>query len=157
MFSGIGAVFWLKTTVFSDALKSDPTVMNLTSPSSGGELLIEDIILKTQGGSGLAGGNTFRILCTNNHGSSVVFQARISELGNSSVMDMATAYEIQSTIAGSATESVSAKLKGTNKPTILEEGKRLTVGNTGAAGSGAGAVEVHIRFRRLAINANVTL
>ena len=59
---GAGSVFWLRTTVVSAGLSTGNHI--LTVPASGGHLVLEDVILRTDG-TGLAAnatGASFKVM-----------------------------------------------------------------------------------------------
>lgn len=151
---GLGAVFFLRTTVFSNAIRAQGTNLNITSPSERGDLLIEDIIIRGHTGGGLVSltaGDTLRIISTNNYGSSVVMAVRVSDVGTQMHVNMESARALILREKGLENN------ERPNGPTILEEGKRLQMYNIAGNGTGDGKVDVLIKFRRLSNNANVTI
>jgi len=152
-----GASFWLKTTIYSSALST--TNMNLTNLSEKGELEIEDIVIRgnsrtTNAGGGLVGGGTFRIFATNNYGSSIVLAARVIQLGTSRIMSLGMLKLAQAVTVANISHETDLDA---NQPTILEEGKRLQVGMEKTGSIGDGSVTVHVKFRRLADDADVSV
>ena len=149
----VGAVFWLETTVVNENLKS-ATNLNLTGLASGGDLAIEEIVVRGKGlegggvtGGGLSGGGSFRIFATNVFGSSVIFATAISNLGTSRIMSMDLMRNIQ---ASNILSSGLADMREiSNQPTILEDGARLYMLNETADGAGTGSASVAIKFRKL--------
>ena len=165
--STLGATFWLKTTVLSVAIPAQGTTqqanpgINLTNLSEGGELLIEDIIIRGNSdqngtGGGLSNGGTTRIICTNNFGSSVVFAVGVPNVGTSMVMSITAMRELLIANSVGMNDPLITR-DGLNQPTILEEGKRLMIYNLAGAGLGEGSVTIHIKFRKLSDEANVTI
>jgi len=154
-----GASFWLKSTVTSKTLST--TEMNLTNLSEGGELEIEDIIIRGHGGilggagGGLSGGRTFRIFSPNAYGSSVVLAVGVGEVGTSRVMTLGMLRLVAASLTASS--GFLGDFDPGNQVTILEEGKRLTVANESSGSTGDGSVTVHVKFRRLADDADVTV
>ena len=139
----VGAVFWLKKTVTSSAiLKATDTA--ITIASTGGELAIEDIVVKAAQAAGLNTGDSFRIVCDNAKGSIIVFVAKVSDLGTGKLMTMAGAKKFMDDFVGSDPVS-----DGVNQPTVLERGKVLSVNNEGADGLGDGTIDIYIKFRKL--------
>lgn len=140
-----GATFWVKKTVTSSAvLFATPTA--ITSVAVGGELAIEDIVIKTNT-TGLATGTTFRVVSDNSKGTVSVFLARVGRLGASTEKNFDTEF-------GFAQNESS--LLGINKPTILELGKKLSVQNTDADSTGAGTIDIYIKFRKLSDSSRIT-
>ncbi len=153
----LGATFWLQTTVFSSALGT--TAQNLTAASLRGDLIIEDIIIRGHSGTlGGAGGglvsssnDTLQILCTNTYGSSVVFAARLADVGTSMTVDMTTARDI---IVG---ETSTLANRRSNPHTVLEEGKQLTIKVLQGTMRGDGKADIRVKFRKFSDDATVTV
>ena len=155
-----GASFWLKTTVNSNALST--TALNLSRVATGGEVQIEDIIIRGHSGilggagGGLVGGGTFRIFCTNTFGSSVVLAAGVGLLGTSKLMTMGMVRAVNAAkMVGILAADYNLANHGNNQPTILEEGAKLTVSSEATGATGDGKVTVHVKFRRLSDDADV--
>ncbi len=133
----VGATFWIKKTFTSSAILT--TSVDITLPAVGGELMIEDVIVKTDG-TGLSTGTTFRVISDNSKGTTGVFLTRISKLGANKQSSFQREWD--DLVNDSAT-------LGVNIPTVLEQGKKLSVRNTDAASTGAGTIDVYIKFRKL--------
>jgi hypothetical protein len=130
----IGTVFTIKKTMVSSAvLESAPVA--ITSASSGGELQIENVVVKTDG-TGLATGTNFEVKTNNARGELNFFVETVANLGASKTVDMA-----------------GASVTGEN--TVLESGKILQVHATGADCTGAGEIDIYVTFRRLSAGATV--
>lgn len=134
----LGATFWLKKTVTSSAILT--TNVAITEASTGGELMIEDIIIKSDS-TGLAAGSTFRIVTNNAKGTTGVFMHPVNLLGANRTVDMDNAEEYS--------------VRDVNNRVILEEGKTLSVNCTVTACTGAGTIDIYIKFRKLADNASI--
>ena len=129
----LGDEFWLKKTLTSSDILT--TGVDVTGVSSGGELAIEDVIVKSDG-TGLAAMTNFELETNNANGLADFFVTVASGLGANKTIDLANA-------------SVT-KIK-----TILESGKKVVARASAAHGTGAGTVDVYIKFRRLAQGATV--
>jgi len=130
----LGPVFVIKKTVVSSTILTASAV-DITGLSSGGELEVVNVIVKTDS-TGLAGGTNFQILSNNAKGLANIFVETVANLGANKTMDLNAA-------------SV------TKIRTILESGKKLQVQNTVANGSGAGTIDIYIVFRRLTPDATI--
>lgn len=140
----VGSTFWVKKTVTSSAILFGSSV-DITLPSGGGELVIEDILIKTDS-TGLATGTTFRVVSDNSKGTTTVFLTRISKLGVRKQTNLDKEYD----------DSVNdSKTLGVNVPVVLEAGKKLSVRNTDADSTGAGTIDIHIKFRKLSDTATI--
>lgn len=134
----VGATFWVKKTVTSSDILAASAV-DITSVASGGELAIEDIVIKTDS-TGLATGTTFRIISDNTKGTTAIFLTKISKMGANKMLNFKSEFND----ANNASETT-----GINSPTVLELGKKLSVRNTDAASTGAGTIDIYIKFRKL--------
>ena len=130
----IGTTFWIKKTVTSSNITFASPV-DITAVSSGGELAIEQVILKTNS-VGLATGTNFQLLSNNANGLANILVETIGNLGGNKTITLDNA-------------SVT-KIK-----TVLETGKKLQVQNTVADGTGAGTVDIYVQFRRLSAGATI--
>ncbi|MFA5030686.1 MAG: hypothetical protein WC495_03795 [Patescibacteria group bacterium] len=128
----IGTTFWIKKTMTSSAILTASNV-DITGVSAGGELAIEDVIVKTDG-TGLATGTNFELLSNNAKGLANIFVETVANLGASKTMDLDHA-------------SV------TGLRTVLESGAKLQVHSTVAACDGAGTIDIYVKFRRIAAGA----
>lgn len=124
----VGTVFTIQKTITSSTITT--SAQDLTLVSGGGELLIEDVILKTDG-TGLAGPTNFRILSNNAKGLAAILEEAVSNLGANKTVNLDTASVVK-------------------QRTILESGKKLQFLGTASAGTGAGTVQVTAVLRRLA-------
>lgn len=132
--TGVGTTFWVKASVVSNTILTASAV-DITGVSAGGELEIEDIIVKTDS-TGLAGGTNFQILSDNANGLANIFVEAVANLGASKTLDLSNA-------------SV------TKQKTIIETGKKLQVQNTAAVGSGTGVIDIYVKLRRLSATATI--
>ena len=131
---GVGSTFWVKKTVTSsDILLA--SALDITGVSSGGELQVEDVIVKTDS-TGLAGGTNFELKSNNANGLANIFVETVANLDGNKTVDLASA-------------SV------TGIKTVLEEGKKLQVQSTGADDTGSGTIDIYVKFRRLAQDATI--
>lgn len=147
----MGSVFWIQVPVRSGKIPVAVTGVDITETSTGGDLAIEDVVVKVHAtaGLGVAGNpalSTFRLLCDNVSGTTAIFADILSNLVTGRTVDLATA---RGRTANSAT------LDAPNTPTVLEKGKKLLVHNLGAAGTSTGTVTVCVKFRRLASDADI--
>lgn len=154
MQEGLGAVFFLRTTVFSNAILAQGTNLNITSPSERGDLLVEDIIIRGHTGGGLVSltaGDTLRIISTNNYGSSIVMAVRVADVGTQMHVNMESARALILREKGLENN------ERPGAPYVLEQGKRLQMYNIAGNGTGDGKVDVLVKFRRLSNDANVNV
>lgn len=133
-FTGIGTEFWVKKTIVSSAITFAAAV-DITGVSSGGELAIENVIVKTDS-TGLAGGTNFQIKSNNAKGLANILAEAVANLNANKTVDLFTA-------------SV------TKQRTVLESGAKLQVQNTVGDGTGAGTADIYIQFRRLTAGATI--
>ena len=129
----LGDEFWVKKTLTSSAILQ--AGVDVTGVSSGGELAIEDVIVKTDG-TGLAAMTNFELETNNVNGLADFFVTVASGLGANKTIDLSGA-------------SVT-KIK-----TVLESGKKVIAKASAADGTGAGTIDVYIKFRRLAQGATI--
>ena len=150
----IGETFWLSTSILADALGASGT-LSITERSTRGDLVIEDVIIKT--GDGFGGTGTFKITATNTKGTTVFFEEGIGLLGSSATVDLAsTRLREMFRISDDTDPAVILSRAALNTRTVLEEGQRIELDLSGA-GTGEGDVDIFIQFRRLALDANVKL
>jgi hypothetical protein len=128
----IGTEFWVKKTLTSSAITQ--AGVDVTAVSSGGALLIDQVILMTDASTGLAGGTNAQLNVNNVNGAALFAATAVSGLGAAATI---------------STPSV------TSKKVILESGKKVTMNATAADCTGAGTVDVYIKFQRLAAGATV--
>lgn len=129
-----GSVFFLRKTLVSSDITT--SAQDLSSVASG-DLLIEDIIVKTDS-VGLAGMTNFRILSDNDDGEAAILEQAQSGLGGNITFSL---------------KNPNAQAGTVNEPTVLEAGKKLQFLGTSSPGSGAGTIEVIVKFRRIDQNA----
>ncbi len=129
----IGTTFWIKKTmVSSDILSGAP--VDITSASSGGELAVEDVILKTDQATGLAGGTNFELKTNNVRGQLNFVVETVANLGAAV------------TILGQNASVLAER-------TVVESGKKLQVQATVGDCTGAGEIDIYVKFRRLSAGA----
>ena len=131
--TGIGSEFWLKKTLVCSAILQ--AGVDLTGVSAGGELAIEDVVVKTDA-TGLAAMTNFELETNNAKGLPDFFVTAASGLGASKTIDLANA-------------SV------TKIRTVLESGAKVVARASAADGTGAGTIDVYVKFRRLAAAATI--
>lgn len=89
-----------------------------------GNLFIKNVILKTDG-TGLAAGTNCVVYSNNDYGQANIISTAVSGLGANKTIDITTA-------------SV------TKQPTVLEDGKYISIGSTSADCTGSGVLFVYI-------------
>jgi len=122
-----------KTLVSSAVLQAG---VDITGVSSAGDLLIEDVVMSTDA-TGLAVGTNFTIESDNANGVAVFFGETVANLGANKTESLAT---------GSVTAIAGV---------VLETGKKLIAKSTVADCTGAGEIDITIKFRRLAAGATI--
>lgn len=132
--TGVGTRFWVKKTLTSSAILASAAA-DVTGVSSGGELMITDIVVKTDS-TGLAAGTNFELKTNNTKGLANFFVTAVSGLGANKTIDLSGA-------------SVT-KIK-----TVVESGKKVQVQSTAADCTGAGTIDVYVQFERLAAGATI--
>ncbi len=132
----IGTTFWIKKTVTSSDILTASN-LDITGTSSGGELVIEEVLLKTDN-PGLAGGTNFELLSNNAKGLANICVETVANLGSLKTIDMYTA-------------SV------TKQRTVLESGAKLQVHSTVGNCTGGGTIDIYVQFRRLAAGATIAI
>ncbi len=143
----LGAEFWISTTIISRGIFT--TTFNLTGASTG-DLVVEDVIFKTDN-VGLAGGGTFKIVCNNIKGTSVIAQEGVPMLGAFRTHDLGSmqSYQADKDASGGSRRS------NESSKTILESGKVIGCKCSDTDCTGTGRIDVYIKFRRLSVNANL--
>lgn len=129
-----GSVHVVQKTLVSSAVVQ--AGVDITGVSSGGALLIEDVVMSTDA-TGLATGTNFTIESDNANGVAVFFGETVANLGASKTESLAT---------GSVTAIAGV---------VLETGKKLIAKSTVADCTGAGEIDITIKFRRLAAGATI--
>jgi hypothetical protein len=130
----VGTVHTVQKTLVSSAVLQ--AGVDITGVSSGGALLIEDIVMSTDA-TGLATGTNFTIESDNANGVAVFFGETVANLGANKTESLAT---------GSVTSIAGV---------VLETGKKLIAKSTVADCTGAGEIDITIKFRRLAAGATI--
>jgi len=129
-----GQSFWIaKTGVVSSTVTQ--AGVDITATSTTGPLAIEDVVVQTNG-TGLAGGTNFQITLNNASGASVFFAETVANLGANKTVDM--------------TGASVTKIRS-----VLETGKKLTLKSTVADCTGAGTIDIYVKFRRQTAGANI--
>ena len=134
MLGAIGTEFWVKKSILATSIDV-ATATNLTTISSGGELSVEDVIVKNDA-TGVVTATNINILSDNTDGAPIIWAETVANLGPNTTVDLHKA-----TVRGVRT--------------ILEEGKRIKIQATGVDATG-GTVYVYIKFKRLAAGAIVS-
>jgi hypothetical protein len=131
--TGAGTTFWVQKSFASTAIVTAGA--DLTGASSGGDLEIEQIILRTDA-TGLATGTNVEIESNNALGLADILVEAVANLGaNKTItLDNASVTKIR---------------------TILTSTKKLTIKSTVGNCDGAGNLHVSIKFRRLVAGATV--
>lgn len=130
----IGTSFWIKKTITSSGITFAAPV-DITGVSSVGELVVDEVILKTDS-TGLATGTNFQVLSNNSKGLANILVEAIANLGTNKTITL---------------EDASV----TKVKTVLETGKKLQIQNTIADGTGGGTVDIYVKFIRLAAGATI--
>lgn len=131
-----GGEFWyVKKGVVSSTITQAGVAVS--AASTGGELAIEDVIVKTNG-TGLAGGTNFSLKSNNSNGVAIFLTESVANLGANKTVNMTNA-------------SVTA-----NGRTVLESGKILTALSTVADCTGAGTIDIYVKMRRITAGATIT-
>lgn len=133
-----GHAFWVKKTITSSAITT--TAQALTSGSTG-QLCVTNVIVKTDA-TGLAGGTNFVIASTNTKGVVNIAVETVANLGANITKSFGNP------TAGDTTTS-DGGFTVTSLVTVLESGQHITFNNTVGAGTGAGTIDVFIRFERI--------
>lgn len=137
----IGTVHVITKTLVSSTIPQDGvSTVNITGVSSGGPLIIEEVTLNTNG-TGLAGGTNFQLEISGNiYGSTGAIMAEtVANLG------------ANKTISG--TNASITPLNGA----VLENGAKIVATSTVGACTGAGVIQMQIKFRRVAAGATVAV
>ncbi len=129
----IGTAFWVKKTLVSSAVVQ--AGVDITGVSATGELAVLDVIVKTNA-TGLAAGTNFEVCSNNANGLLNIFVETVANLGATKTMDL--------------TGASVTKIR-----TVLEVGKKLIAKATVADCTGAGTIDVYVRFERLTAGATI--
>lgn len=131
-----GSEFTIKKTITCSGVPT-ATPTDITGVSSGGELELQQIRVKTDG-TGLAGMTNLNFLTNNVKGLlDPIAAVAASGLG---------ANKTQQGTSFAATALV---------PTVLESGKKIQIQATGSDGTGAGTIDIYLVFRRLTAGATI--
>lgn len=130
----VGTVHVIQKTLTSSAVVQ--AGIDITGVSSGGALIIEDIMMSTDA-TGLVTGTNFTIESDNASGVGVFFAEAIASLGANTTENLAS---------GSVTSIAGV---------VLESGKKLTAKVTVADCTGAGTITITVKFRRAAAGATI--
>ena len=130
----IGTKFIVKKTLTSSAIVTGGVAV--TGASSGGELQLEQIILKTDG-TGLAAATNVNFTTDNAKGVSLLAAEAVANLGANDTV-IATAASVTPLV-----------------PTVLESGTTITAVATGTNATGAGTIDIYLVLTRLAASATV--
>ena len=143
-----GSVFYRSTLRVAAGITQ--TAADITLASTGGDLLIEDIILKTDQTTGIAACATLKIISNNAKGTVAVMLADVDKLGAGTSLALRQRMELN---AGDV------KKVGyvTNAPYVLESGKKLQIACNGSNCTGTGTIDVIIKFRRMADDADILM
>jgi hypothetical protein len=109
----------------------------ISAASIGGNIAIEDVILKTNAGT-LTTATLINLQSNNANGVAVFFSTSVASLAANSTVNMANATAVA------------------NGRTVLELGKVLTLAATGLSAGGTGTVDVYVKCKRLAPGADLT-
>lgn len=125
----VGTEFIVKKSLVSSAITQ--AGVDVTGVSSVGELEIMDVVLETDG-TGLAAGTAVQLKTDNAYGAEIWAQELVANLGASATVSTPSAV---------------------NKKVVVETGKKVTINSTVADCTGAGVLNVYIRFKRIAAGA----
>ena len=148
---GLGAEFWLSTTVVPGNITTQGTPLRITQKSTG-ELLLQDVILRTDGATGLAGLASFVVQIEGSRGTTTVMVAGLGDLGASATIDLMTARlkeEDGISVDRKNAFGTISQIRA-NGQRVMQEGQRVQTRLTGAAATGIGSVDVYLKFRRMA-------
>jgi len=134
--TNVGSTFWIKKTVVSSTITFGSAV-DITTVSTGGELAVEEVVLKTDA-TGLATGTNFELKSDNTDGAANFVVETVANLGANVTVDLSGA-------------SV------TGVKTVIETGKKLQVQSTVADCTGAGEIDVYVKFSRLTAGATIAV
>lgn len=136
-----GTITIVKSITSSD-IPDDGGGTPLAAPLTGaasGNLLLEEIVMQTDG-TGLAGPTTVQVVCDNVKG---LTGATVP------VWDEATAN------LGANTHINNSEADTNELPMMLESGKKLYINGDSTLGTGAGVVDVIMKFRRMTANSTI--
>ncbi len=136
-----GSLFTITETVTSSGIPNNAQTLAVTSASSGGDLLIEEITVNTDG-TGLAAPTNIEFSTDNAKGVTGA--------------DGPIAVEIIGSFGVNATVVVKKDATSHTLPYVLESGKTIFIHGDDGVGTGGGTADVTIVFRRLAAGATIT-
>lgn len=142
---GGGEVFWRKITVTSSKIKT-ATKLAITGAATG-DLALTQVVLKTDT-TGLAGGTNFQLGSTNLKGVANIAVETIANLGASITKSYGNPP------AGDTTTS-DGGYTVTQLVTVIEAGANLYLQNSASDGTGAGTVDIYLKFERITDNAEI--
>lgn len=143
-----GATFWRKITVTSSSIKTATKLAISTAAT--GDLAILQVIVKTDS-TGLAGGTNFQLLSSNAKGVANILVETIANLGANTQKVLSAGNADTDTTTSDATPSVTSLIG------VLEAGKVLQVQNSASDGTGAGTIDIYVKFERVVENADVLM
>lgn len=145
-----GTRFWIKKTITSSAIPiNSGTPTAITAGSTGGRLAIVQVYLQTDA-TGLVTGTNFELAVTNSKGLLKFAVETVANLG----ANVTKALCPGGNPAGDTT-TADAGFTVSATPCSLETGKKITIANSVAAGTGAGTVDILICFERIDAGANI--
>lgn len=116
----------IKKTLTSSSI---PTAGVDITDNAFGEFLITNVVLKTDS-TGLAGGTNLQVTINNAKGLATCLEETVDNLGANKCVDMSSA-------------SVS------KQPTVLENGKKITIKSTVGACTGSGTIDIYVIMEKL--------
>ncbi len=131
----MGSYVVLQKIITSSSITTSP--QDLTTVATGGDMVIENIILETDG-TGLAGGTNFQILKNGGEGLAIFMSETVGNLGANKTVD-----------------SFSASIA--KQRSTIKVGQKLQFDNTVGAGTGGGTIKVTIVLFRAIAGANITV
>jgi len=141
--TNVGSAIIISKTITSSDIPDDgggtPLAVPLTGAASGA-LLLEEIVFQVDPATGLAGGTTMQVVCDNVNG---LTGATVP------IWDEATANLGAGTMINNSTADVN------QLPIMLETTKKLYINCDDAVGTGAGTVDVVMKFRRITAGASI--
>lgn len=140
-----GEVFWRKFTVTSSSVSN--TKLAITQAATG-DVAVVQMIVKTDG-TGLAGGTNFVVGSTNAKGLSNIFVETVANLGANKTKVLSPGTTDTDETTSSSTPSVTGVM------TVIEAGQNLWVNCTGSACTGAGTMDIYVKFERVFDNADI--
>lgn len=143
-----GQTMWRKITVTSNKIKTATKLA--ISQAATGDLAITQIIVKTDA-TGLAGGTNFQLGSTNAKGVANILVETIANLGANTQKVLSAGNANGDTTTSDGTPSVTSLIG------VLEANQNLWVQNSASDGTGAGTIDIYIKFERIVENADVVM